>query len=96
MPCVKPRYANVLFSSCRKLRETVSESLRVLIEHLLNKRFQLQFADRDSWQELATYADEHGYDLLLVNLTQTIDHNRAGRTLGEMTAEEIVQVHPMW
>jgi CheY-like chemotaxis protein len=69
----------------------VSESLRVVIEHLLKKRLQLHFADRDSWQELAAYADEHGYDLLLVNLTQTINHNRAGRTLGEMTAENVRQ-----
>ncbi len=71
--------------------ETVSQSLRVLVEHLVNKRLQVHFVDRESWQALASYADEHGYDLLLVNLTQTIDHNRCGRSLGEVTIANVRQ-----
>ena len=67
----------------------VSQSLRVLLEHLLKDRFQLHFGERDSWQELAAQADAHGFDLLMVNLTATPDHNRSGGTLGEITAANV-------
>lgn len=67
----------------------VSQSLQLLLEHLLKDRFQLHFEDRDSWQALATQADKHGFDLLMVNLTQTPDSNRSGGTWGEITAANV-------
>jgi CheY-like chemotaxis protein len=69
----------------------VSACLRMIIEHVAGERFEVHFADRDNWQALASYADEHGFDLLLINLTATIDHNRCGRSMGEMTAENVRQ-----
>jgi DNA-binding NarL/FixJ family response regulator len=69
----------------------VSQCLKMLIEHAADKRFTVSLIDFPYWDDLAAHADKHGFDMLMVNLTQTTDRQRSGMSQVEMTAANVTE-----
>lgn len=68
----------------------VAKTLEALCEYLFEKERCLSVRHHHYWEDLHSDAQEHGLDLLIINMTQTLYRAPDGKSWPEATIEEIV------
>ena len=62
----------------------MTPAIRVLLDDVTDGR-PVSIVEREDWSDIATEARKHGFDLLLVNFTQTTDRERKGQSSIDFT-----------